>query len=386
MAVGAVTGHKERQMKKFITIVSLCATLMAVVMTSCSRMEYDPSDARVISFAVARHALPATRAESNYADDFSNVPFGAYAWYKDGSAAGDTDFMTNQKVIFDGAVWRPDGVTYYWPNGGALDFISYSPFSADGGPAVAENSITWNNWSVTDNPSVDLMYATKAPGMTAATTTYYYSGVPTLFHHALAKLGLKLRLAYSEVEAPTGDKTRWDVTVHSMKLTGIYGTGSLTLNLDDDGREWKKPDSNVWTVSGDSTDIILNSSQLPKLENTDIHTICEPMMVLPQSVGPAQRLEMVVTIHTWRDTGEGYKLFLTEDHVTIAGNLATSAIPGWGINQNITYTFLLAPSLAGNSGTDLDGDGFEDQEPVIIKFDPAVDYWESIELTTSIKL
>ena len=85
------------------------------------------------------------------------------------------------------------------------------------------------------------------------------------------------------------------------------------------------------------------------------------------------------------DTGEGYKLFLTEDHVHVGAKLATSSLSRWGINQNITYNFVLAPSLATNLGTDLDGDGIADQEPTVILFDPAVGDWESISLTTSIQ-
>ena len=365
------------------TIWNVLAAAFAVAGTvACARAEMEAPD-RTISFQVANHSALLTRAGDD-GDEYGDTPFGAYAWFKGEGSNEDVDFMTNQKVIFDGEVWRPDGMTYYWPNGGSLDFFSYSPYSADNGPSVSENSISWTDWSVADNAGVDLMYATKAPGMTAPVTTYQFNGVPTLFHHALARVRMKLRLAYDEVLADTGDKTKWDVTVHSIKLKGIYGTGSLTLNIDEDGKEWVKPTSNVWTTSGDAENISLDITELPTLDNTDLHVVGAPMMVLPQTFSVGQCIDMEVTIRTWRDTGDGYKLFLTENHVHVGADLSATAIASWGINQDITYTLILAPSLAVSLGTDLDGDGIADQEPTVITFDPAVGDWESINLTTSI--
>lgn len=365
--------------------IVLAAVFIAAGMVSCARTEMD-APARLISFQVARHSVVKTRADVKVSEYDDDTPFGAYAWYKGDTEADNTDFMTNEKVIFDGNVWKPAGAAYYWPKGGSLDFICYSPFSADSGPTVAESSISWTDWDIKENEGVDLMYATKAPGMTAPVTTYYYNGVPTLFHHALARVGVKLRLAYDEVVVADNDKTRWDVTVHSIKFKDIYSKGSLTLNLGEDGKEWDKPASNAWTVSGDPADITLDCSQLPMLENTELHVVGSPQMVLPQAFGTSQMVDMEVTIRTWRDNGEGYYLFLTESHVHVGAYLKTSAISGWGINQNITYTFVLAPSHAENSGQDQDGDGLEDQVPTVVYFDPAVDDWESIELTTSIQL
>ena len=367
------------------TIWNVLAAAFAVAgMVACARAEMDAPD-RTISFQVANVSAAMTRADATPAE-YLDTPFGAYAWYKGDDPSENIDFMTNEKVIFYDNVWRTAGTTYYWPKGGALDFICYSPYSANEGPVVRENRISWNDWSTADNAGVDLMYATKAPGMTAPVTTYYYKGVPTLFHHALARVGMKLRLAYDEVTASTGDKTRWDVTIHSIKFANIYTRGSLTLNLGQDGKEWVKPDSNAWTVSGTPADIVFDITQLPTLENTDVHEIGTPFMVMPQTFGTEQMIVMEVTIHTYRDTGEGYKFFLTEDHVRIGAKLKTSAIEGWGINQNITYNIILAPCLSENSGVDLDGDGIEDQQPTAVYFDPAVSDWENIELTTNIEL
>ena len=198
---------------------------------ACSHVDLTTPADRAISFQVVR-SLPATRAsESDYKDAYSGVPFGAYAWYKGVTEATDSDFMTNQKVSYDGMYWAPEGTVYYWPGGGSLDFICYSPYSENNGPAVSEDAISWTDWSIVDNYGSDLMYATKATGLTGPVKTAYYNGVPTVFHHALSQVVFNLRLAYDEVEAETGDKTRWSVTVHDLTLTNVATTGSVTFSL-----------------------------------------------------------------------------------------------------------------------------------------------------------
>ena len=45
-----------------------------------------------------------TRADVKVSEYDDDTPFGAYAWYKGDTEADNTDFMTNEKVIFDGNV------------------------------------------------------------------------------------------------------------------------------------------------------------------------------------------------------------------------------------------------------------------------------------------
>ena len=368
------------KIRRIILFVVVAASVAALA--SCSKVDFaqEARTYRAITFEVARYTVRSSSDTTDYASAYAAVPFGSYAWFKGETPANDTVFMSAQKVAYDGERWATAGITYYWPRSGSLDFISYSPYidTLTSVPAVTENSISWTGWSVADHPTTDLMYATKAVGQTDNTHSYYYSGVPTLFHHALAKVGVNLRLAYVEKTAPTGDKTRWDVTVHGIRLRNIRTAGSLTLNLNADGRNWNRPDSNTWAPVGSPVDIVLDCSSLPLLDSTDTHAVDTTRLVLPQMLSGGQLADLEITVRTWRDTGSGYQLFLTEDHVHATVPLTTTALPSWGINQYINYNFVLAPSLAFDNGTEL--------EPVTVTFDPAVGDWEQVNMNATIKL
>lgn len=333
---------------------------------------------RAIAFAVARY--PVRSKADDYAANYAAVPFGAYAWYKGENPADDAVFMTNEKVAYfaESNAWTTADATYYWPRGGALDFICYSPYAETGGPAVAENQIRWTDWNVSGNPGVDLMYATKAAGLTGPATTYYYNGVPTLFHHALAQVAVKLRLAYHEADPPTGDKTRWKVTVHGMTLRSLHTTGSLTLSLGDTG-SWVLPASGTWTPSGTAGDLPLDCSSLPEqLTDETLYELGAPVFVLPQTLGAANLVDMEISITTERDEGSGWQPFLTESHIHVGASLAAPELPAWGINHRITYTLILAPSLpTDDNGTRI---------PTEVRFDPAVDGWDDVTMEVSVDI
>lgn len=347
---------------------------MVVLAAACAQVE---TEDRAIAFQVASHVTSLTKAD-DYTVDYAAVPFGAYAWYKGESPADDADFMTNEEVgyyaISDS--WTTTTTTYYWPRSGALDFICYSPYSVSG-PAVTEDRITWSNWSVSDNPDVDLMYATKAAGLKAPSSTYYRNGVPTLFHHALAQVAFNLKLAYHEKVVSETDKTRWKVTIHSMTLKNLHTTGSLVLNLGEDGKTWVVPAT--WTPTGTATEMALDCSGLPEeISDETLRPLGGTTLVLPQPLDDANYVDMEMTIITEQDRGEGYQPFLRESHVHVGGALATTALPAWGINQRITYTLILAPSLP----TDKDGV----LVPTEVRFDPAVEGWQEVTLNMNINI
>ena len=369
------------------------ATLIALA--GCSKQEEGLGPE--ISFQVARYSQ--TKANpADYKDDYLSVPFGAYAWYKGVNAADNADFMTNQKVSYTSAqnVWKPEGTTYYWPKTGSIDFICYAPYTSDGisapAPAISENSIAYPDWDVAANPAVDVMYADKAPGLSNNVTTYYYNGVPTLFHHALAKVSFRIRAAYLDKTDPdTGTKTRWEVTVNSIGVGNVFTKGSLDLSLNADGKTWDKPAENVWAHTNnpaDKTDINLDVTGIGGLLTTGISELNSGMLVLPQNLDEGQVLNMNLTIKTYHDIndGNGEKLFLTETAVPVSTNISGGTLTKWGMNKNIIYTFILAPSKATGTGSDLDGDGIEDLDPTVIYFDPAVSGWEDVIVDATINI
>jgi hypothetical protein len=379
-------------MKKIIFFAA--AALLSLA--ACSKQE--SGNGPEISFQIARYSAQTKADPADYKDNYLSVPFGAYAWYKGVSAADNTTFMTNQKVSYNSAqnVWKPEGSTYYWPKTGSIDFICYAPYTADGSaapaPAISENSIAYADWDVAAHPDVDVMYADKAPGMSNNVTTYYYNGVPTLFHHALARVSFRIRAAYLEKTDPdTNTKTRWEVTVNSIGVGNVFTKGSLDLSLNADGKSWDKPADNIWVHStnpADKTDISLDVSAIGGVLTTGITDLNAGVLVLPQDLTEGQLLNMNLTIKTYRDIndGNGEKLVLTETAVPVSTNISGGTLTKWGMNKNIIYTFILAPSKATGTGVDNDGDGIEDLDPTIVYFDPAVSGWEDITVDATINI
>ena len=372
-------------MKKTVFIAALAIAALA----SCSKTVDEGIKSEVV-FQVARY-MGVTKAgtPADYKDNYQSVPFGAYAWYKGVSASDNTEFMINQPVAYDAANnrWAPQGTTYYWPKSGHIDFICYSPYTTDGTnaplPTITENSISYPAWNVSAHPDVDVMYADKVDSLKNNTFTYNYNGVPTLFHHALAKVSFQIKQSYMSVTADTGDTTSWEITVNDIILSDVLTSGSLDLTLNPDGT-WNKPD--VWTSNGGKEDVDLLSSPIT-LDGTNQGLVSD-MMLLPQLLDNGQKVTITVTIKTYRDMndGNGPQLVLTETNIPIEALLSGGTLDKIGVNQNVTYTFNITPSLGTPTTVDTDGDGIPDMVPTEIYFDPAVDEWENITINAGINL
>ena len=372
-----------RPMKKYLILTA--AAIAALV--SCSKVQTagDTED-RAISFQVGRYQN--TKADpADYKDDYASVPFGAYAWYKGVSAADNTVFMTNQKVSYKAAdnIWTPEGITYYWPKTGTLDFICYSPYVADAkGISVTEDKIAFTDYTPGTD---DLMYGDKATGLSDNAKTYYYNGVPVLFHHVLAKLEFVINAAYLEKTAGTGDKTKWEITVSKVTIKGVAATGSLELALDGSG--WKLPADKVWTPGGATKDITLDAGSLATLTD-EPQALGGSIFVLPQLLAGGPQVEIEYTIKTYHDKGSGYELILTEKDITATAALVLDKLPQWGINQAITYTFSIAPTPSSGSDPKDTDDPVDPKNPdlknVEITFDPVQADWEVIDAKATIQL
>lgn len=370
-------------MKKYLILTA--AALVALA--SCTKVQSAlEQEDHAISFQVSRYQN--TKADpADYKDAYADVPFGAYSWYKGVSAVDNTVFMTNQKVSYKKAdnLWIPEGITYYWPKTGSLDFICYSPYLSDPkGITVTEDKISFTDYTPAGD---DLMYADKVTGLTNNVNTYYYNGVPVLFHHALAKLNFKISAAYEEKVSETGDKTKWEIIISSVTLKNVAATGSLDLPLD--GTSWKLPADKVWTPSGAKKEIVFDTKDITTLTGEE-QSLGGDIFVLPQLLAGGPQVEIVYTINTYHDSGSGYELILTEKDLKASAELTLEQLPQWGINQSISYTFSVAPT--GSNGSDpKDPDKpvdpkNPDLKDVEITFDPAQADWEVIDAKAVIQL
>ena len=367
-------------MKKYIII----AASALVALAACSKVETADLQ-KEINFEVANSIKTKAFTGSVY----NNGAFGTYAWFNN-----TDDFMVNEQVDLSGGVWKTVDNTYYWPKTGSVSFISYSPFegtsnTAGTTPVVAKDKITYTGVTA---GTTDLMYADKATCSNNVNEvedgTNSYTGVPTIFRHALAKLSFKVQANFTEYDdATTGSHTEWEITLKSFKIHGFNTTGDLELNLNGDGKSWDKPvttvdgvNYNVWTnASGATTDQELVASDIV-LTTTAVDLASATGYVLPQMLtAGVQSVDINAHIKTTLANGK----IINEDFVKTINISEISTLKAWQINENIVYTIKFKPTASALNPGDAHDD---DPEDVIIKFDPAVADWTNVDASATIQL
>ena len=374
-------------MKEYIIIAF--AALAASV--ACSKVE-TPEVQKEINFEVA-NALQTKATGSLY----NNGAFGTYAWFTANPGAGSdhAPFMVNETVDKVGGVWKTSVNTFYWPKTGSVEFISYSPVSgtngtADSNPAITQNTITYTGITAGD---VDYMYADKATASKNVNIVNDgvdpgYSGVPTIFRHALAKLSFKIKANFVKYEDPTTHAvTKWDVTVKSAKISGFYTKGDCTLNLDTDAEgvtmPWKKPAGEVWTNLSGATpeqelvDATAYSSGIPLTTDATDLMATASTFVIPQNLeASTQKIKLDVHITTHLSNG----LDIEEDFTPTIDIKDISSLSAWKMNQNIVYTINIKPTAIADPNNN------DNPNDVIITFDPAVADWTNVDAAATIQL
>ncbi len=372
-------------MKKYIILAA--AAVMALA--ACTKTEVAPESQREISFQVANGIQ--TKATGSV---YSNGAFGTYAWFNN-----TDDFMVNEKVDKSGGVWKTVDHTFYWPKTGSISFISYSPFEGTSNtagtvPAITKDGITYTGITA---GSIDLMYADKATCSSnvnevtdSDTADSGFTGVPTVFRHALAKLSFNIKANFIEYTDPTTNtKTVWEVKVTSAKIGGFKTTGDCALALNTDGKSWNKPvttvgttDYYVWTnLSGASADQeLVDATTYPTgvlLTTTAQDLAAASGYVMPQILeAGAQQLKLTVHIKTTLSNGK----IINEDFTPTIDIKDISNLKAWQMNQNIVYTINIKPTAIADPNNN------DNPNDVIITFDPAVADWENVSTTGTIQL
>jgi hypothetical protein len=321
--------------------------------------------------------------------------FSTYAWAE--GTVGEY-FMDNVTIEYNATEdqWMPFGETFYWPKNTTVDFISYYPTGLNG-ITVEKDKITYSGIDVYTLQN-DIMYADKAAGFSdnqdlVDNSVNGFTGVPTIFRHALAKVKFIVELNYNHKEEADGTVTDWEVTVNSASISGIYTTGEAVFNLSSTPTvgviPWEKPAGNVWTPDGTVATIngLSNTAITP---GTD-YTAVDEVYVLPQALAAAQQK---VTINLTIKTIRNGAAFLNETFDKVA-DLYIGTLPAWEINHVYTYRVKLSPTASnGNGGQPIDpsdpSGGVDPNNPdlsdAIISFDPAVDGWENVGVEAIINL
>ena len=379
-------------MKKYFIL----AATSLLALASCTKQTPAEQADREIGFQVANYVQ--TKADDAKPGEFTNADFGAYAWYTPEAGAREVvEFMANERVAKVGGAWRTTKNTFYWPKTGGLDFICYSPYN-EGTPSLTDKEIHWTEYTVQAENQKDLMYADKAIAQTGNTNTYYYNGVPTLFHHALAKVSFQVKanfLSYTREEEKDDNgnvtvgagTTKWEVTLKSAKVSGIKTTGNLALTAAADG-SWPLPEvgeakAHVWDSPAGTMDIDLlpakegdTAAALELKEEAQALLDGKSFFVLPQiletssDAAPAQTLSISFHIKTTHSNG----VVTEEDYETKQpiDLVAISSLKAWQMNENIIYTICIKPTASE------DPDNPDDPTDVEVLFDPAEAGWEIV--------
>ncbi len=376
-------------MKKFFFIA-----VAAMAMAACAKTEVKTPDTLIafkpfsqVNTKVTGTVFPTTET------------FGTYAW-----TAGTTGafFIENKEVSFANGVWTT-ATPYYWPKGQSVDFFSYYPFNPAGNvPQVQDNKLTYSDIDFSTT-QVDLMYADKAVAYTDNADQVEdgqnaYEGVPTIFRHAASKVKVNVILGENEKTEADGTVTKWEVTLKSVILSGIYYKGDCVLNLATSPASglvsWTKPQdaagNYVWTANTSLTNDVNNSLytdvQVRHLVKNEGVTVIgaslganqyDGIYMLPQTlVAGQQKINFVFDVVTYRKApgATDFVQALTQNDVALSANLlidtgtpATSVF-AWQMNQSIVYNITIGP--AGKQ----------------ITFDPAIDNWENKTYATNIEL
>ena len=314
-----------------------------VSFAACTRVENPVAEDR-ISYVVGRYATKASEyPEYRAAEGLAQFSSKAFI-HRLGDAAGEVFYES--EITWDGAVWSTDR-DYYWPKhpDTYIDFVSW--YASAG---ITPATVTETNFRVTREIAATdkLLIADEAWRQTANTTTYYTSGVPTLFRHVLSEVALNMSVTTTE------DATsNYAVSIQEVSLEGYYTTGTMSLHNEDPGN----PGTTRWTSSGAPTllwTVTSNTNTTPltifngsQPLTTTPASIMALRSFLPQSLGDGVVLHILYTVEN-RKKGDD-SLISSEDHIpaTVVLNKITNtssiAINQWVPNKRYTYSISINP-------------------------------------------
>ncbi len=388
-------------MKKYLLI----ATAAIAAMAACTRNEInDPRPDTTIRFSVINH-LQQTKATAGL-EYPKTVPFGAYAWWTQNNWEGKTAdqnfvFMNNQEVAYDATnkEWAPT-TAFYWTKTGYITFASYSPYTStgtdNGYSAVPTYDVAkgflFTNYTIVDNTNVDLMYANLAADCTKNTNKNgadvtddtdpegAFTGVPTVFNHALCQIGF----AFRAIGRKNPNVSEIKVVLNDVDIKNIDKKGSFTQNPAS-GAKWASdhtvaanlaeydyaPSSAIELTLLDGTDASVVSS------TTNYTSLNKTRILLPQELGEdddptdltvdpiaTTKDQKLVVNYTIKIKYTSAPTVWASEEVTSEVRLNNGTITAWRDNQNITYRISINP-----------------YSTVPVTFDPAVADWTDVYST-----
>ncbi len=397
-------------MKKYIVI----ALAALVAFTACTKVNPEEKKSEKISFNVANY-VPQTKADTDprnvSLDSEGYFKFTCNAWYFPAIATETPmQYMNNVIVNYTAAtqsapaVWAP-AEDYYWPKTGYINFYSYAG-TKDPNSVTAANdnkkavTITYSGITIADNDNIlvadpalhfgladadsDLVkindeykkennnaifdYTTGQYTYNALTQEPGFTGVPTLFHHMLAKVAFVVKL---KTTATASTSTTWEVEVLTNGSNiAPFNKGTLTLTNTENASQ---ATIGAWTTTGwqkttDKETITFANKTLTIQPNATESAETDNILLPVRTVMP-QATEGVAFNFSYKVTAKhGNTAFMSEVLTVPTTNLKAlaSTVENWAMNQITLYTITIDP--VGKKVT----------------FDPAVVEWDSQAGTISL--
>lgn len=340
-------------MMKKLTFISF---VVLAVLSGCAKVT-ETSDGPTIFFAVGQRPF-ATRADEQSLVTYEDVTsFKSRAWLHAEGVPGYQEIFgagQSEVISWDGSSeWSPSR-EYYWPKSSLsyIDFVSWYgngtgntaidptiSYTWDSTTERASVSLGWTNFDATSGTE-RLLYADVAWRFNTNSALYHkdnaaVTGVPTLFHHALAKIIFR---AISLTETAE-DGTEFDVTVTGFSLSGVYTRGSMSLTNTDEGilskqQNWT-PAVPEWTSLANNSDPITVSYNPAHVVDTDEYTVfVDNRSVIPQSV-EEKEVTLDYTVKTTYTSGVIVDEVM---HATIPLSSFDGGITEWAAGTKYTYT------------------------------------------------
>lgn len=230
--------------------------------------------------------------------------FGILSFAYNGSWTGSEtpNYIYNVEVEKDESTdtWPTN---YYWPAGKTLRFFAYAPYNAPGVVLSAQDAAGIPTIAYTVPSDIaaqaDLLFA--APAETGSC-----AAVPLTFDHALT--AIKFASSASMMEG--------FVTIKSISLTGIPGTGTMSLA---DG---------TWSSIGTTATYTLSGLDHPAVPGTAITTDAQTFMMIPQPLPSGAQISVT------------YYNAVTAAEETVTANLSGST---WTRSTTVTYSITITP-------------------------------------------
>ena len=383
-------------MKKYF----IFAAAALVALTACSKVETDNAPAKKISFNAALYtaqtkADPATThslydAVADGGEGVSSFQSKAFLHAdSDGDGVLDSQNMfgtTGETVSYstDNKEWAPSS-EYFWPKAASsyINFVSWYTKNAKSQLVASDITETAMNWGTTSSPVTivyddNILFADEAWGYkdnVRNPATYGYNnvteGVPTLFHHALAKLAFNMKL--STTTASTQSKWQVDIIEASLKIgnngylaltnaepsstpaTSAWKVGANAATSEIVG--WARPTTSTLETLSQASGTTSDGTNLAKLSFTnfaptaltsgkyesDPQVFLAERTVMPQTLGTTVKFSLkfkISVFHTGESTAYSQEIItITED------NLATivPAITAWNMNTKYVYNITIDP-------------------------------------------